>query len=102
MDHPGWQEYKGERYLKYPGRDEGWRILLLIDAPDVAIYDFVASAHQDYNGGFWIGVPGNWLGPTSCLDTNCKATHLGNGWIVKAWMPAPEPGVFKHPVNTLP
>jgi len=90
-----WTAYNGEKQLPRPGRGRA-RYLLLIDAPDVAIYDFVTAGHQDLSGEFWIGVPGKWLGATTCLDENCQATHLGEGWIVKAWMPAPDPGEFAH------
>jgi len=80
-----WIAYNGEKSLDYPGKHKGRRLLLLIDAPDVAIHDFVASAHQDYDGRFWLGIPGSWICP-----------EIGDDWTVKAWMPAPEPGEFKH------
>ena len=94
-----WTPYNGDKELSYPGRNEGRRVLLLLDAPEVAIHDFVASAHQDGYGRFWLGIPGNWLGPELCL---CGQKHglIGQDWTVKAWMPAPLPGKFKHERST--
>lgn len=91
----GWIKYNGEKRLNYPGKHNGRRMLLLIDAPEVAIHDFVAAAHQDYDGRFWLGVPGQWIGPTGRGD-GC----IGNDWTVKAWMPAPGAGEFAHERET--
>jgi hypothetical protein len=78
-----WNRYNIGMALDCPEKLNCRRVLLLIDDPNCGIYDFVVSAHQDFDGGFWTGVPGKWV-------------SINSNWIIKAWQPAPAPRVEGH------
>ena len=73
-----WNRYSAGMVLDYPENMNCRRFLLLSDEPNCGIYDFVVSAHQDFNGCFWVGVPGDWV-------------FINSNWIIKAWQHAPVP-----------